>query len=74
MDFKLLPLIGILLIVFGVILVTLPLITQLVPSVEKLPWIIVWIYEKIWAYFATSPLLIVTSLVSILVQLITRYR
>jgi hypothetical protein len=66
--------IGILLIASGLILVLLPLIARHLPSLERLPWIIVWVYRKNGFYFATSPLLIIISFVSLLLNLLGRGR
>lgn len=59
---------GLLLIVSGLILVLLPVLTRHLPSLDRLPWIIVWVYRKNGFYFATSPLLIIISLVSLLLN------
>ena len=53
------------LILLGVIFVALPYIARTVPSVERLPWFILWVYRRDGFYFATSPLLILLSLLSI---------
>jgi hypothetical protein len=58
--------IGWMLILLGVLFVALPYISRLVPSVEKLPWYIVYVYRSDGFYFATSPLLIFLSLLSLL--------
>lgn len=59
---------GLLLIVSGLILVLLPVLARHLPSLDRLPWIIVWVYRKNSFYFATSPLLIIISLVSLLLN------
>jgi hypothetical protein len=38
----------------------------MVPSVERLPWYIVYVYRSDGFMFATSPLLILLSLLSLL--------
>ena len=53
------------LIVLGLLFVALPYIVRMVPSVEKLPWFILWVYRRDGFYFATSPLLILLSVLSI---------
>lgn len=63
---------GLILILSGIILVALPFITRHLPSLEKLPWIIVWVYRRDGFYFVTSPLLIILSLVSIFFNLFLR--
>ncbi len=69
-----LTLVGILLIASGLILVLLPLIARYLPSLERLPWIIVWVYRSNGFYFATSPLLIIISFISLLLNLLGRGR
>ena len=63
---------GLLLIVCGFILVALPFIARHLPSLERLPWFIVWVYRRDGFYFITSPLLIVISLVSLILHLLGR--
>ena len=61
---------GLLLIVCGLILVLIPVIARYLPSLDKLPWIILWVYRKNGFYFATSPLLIIISVISLLFSLL----
>ena len=63
---------GLVLIVLGLILVALPPIIRHLPSLERLPWILIWVYRSDGFYFATSPLLIIISIVSLLIQLFRR--
>jgi hypothetical protein len=65
---------GLILILSGLILVTLPFIARHLPSLEKMPWIIIWVYRKDGFYFVTSPLLIILSLVSIILNIFGRTR
>ena len=65
---------GLILILSGIILVMLPFIARYLPNLEKLPWIIVWVYRKDGFYFVTSPLLIILSLISIIVNLFGKPR
>lgn len=65
---------GLLLIVSGLVLVLLPVIARHLPSLDRLPWIIVWVYRRDGFYFVTSPLLIIISFVSILMSFIGRAR
>jgi len=58
--------VGVLLILMGVILVALPYVERVIPNIEKVPWIILWLYRSEGFTFATSPLLIILSLISIL--------
>jgi hypothetical protein len=57
---------GWILILLGVLLVALPYLARLVPSVERLPWYIVYVYRSDGFVFATSPLLILISVISLL--------
>ncbi len=69
-----LTLLGVLLIAIGIVLVVLPLIAKHIPNVEDIPWIILWVYRTDGFVFATSPLLIIISIVSVLIHLVTRTR
>ncbi|TEU10021.1 hypothetical protein E3J20_05005 [Candidatus Bathyarchaeota archaeon] len=60
---------GLILILSGIILVMLPFIARHLPNLEKLPWILIWVYRKNGFYFVTSPLLIILSIISILLNL-----
>lgn len=72
-SYRPLTLLGVVLIVSGVILVVLPLIARHLPSLERMPWIIIWVYRSDGFYFITSPLLIVVSIVSLILHLIGRW-
>ncbi|UCH57150.1 MAG: hypothetical protein JSV18_07410 [Candidatus Bathyarchaeota archaeon] len=63
---------GLILIVSGLILVLLPFIARSLPDLDKLPWILVWVYRRDGFYFVTSPLLIILSIVSIILNLFGR--
>ena len=63
---------GLVLIACGLILVTLPFVIRSMPSLEKVPWIILWVYRRDGFFFATSPLLIMISAVSLLISLYGR--
>jgi hypothetical protein len=54
--------------------VLLPVITRNLPTLERLPWFILWVYKTDGFYFATSPLLIVLSLLSLLYNILFRGR
>jgi len=45
---------------------------SIIPSLEKVPWIILWVYRRDGFFFATSPLLIIISAVSLLLSLYGR--
>ena len=63
---------GLLLIVSGILLVLLPFIARILPSIDRVPWILIWVYRRDGFFFATSPLLIIISLLSLLAQLYGR--
>ena len=63
---------GLILIVSGLILVLLPFIARFLPSLDNVPWFIIWVYRRDGFTFMTSPLLIVLSLLSLLLQLYGR--
>ena len=63
---------GLVLIACGLILVALPFVIRSMPSLEKVPWIILWVYRRDGFFFATSPLLIIISAVSLLLSLYGR--
>jgi len=65
-------LIGIVLIIFGIILVVLPFVARHIPSLEKLPWIIIWVYKSNGFLFATSPLLIIITIISLILSILKR--
>jgi hypothetical protein len=60
--------IGWFLIIMGIIFVTIPYLTKVIPNIERLPWFIIYVYKKDGFFFATSPLLIFLSIVSILLS------
>lgn len=72
-TYRPLTLLGLIFIVSGIILVALPFILRHLPSVERLPWILVFIYRKDGFYFATSPLLIMISIASLIIYLSSRF-
>ena len=65
---------GLILILSGLVLVLLPIVARHIPSLDRLPWILVWVYRKDGFYFVTYPLLIIISLVSIMVNLYGKTR
>ena len=65
---------GLILILSGLVLVLLPIVARHIPSLDRMPWILVWVYRKDGFYFVTSPLLIIISLVSIIVNLYGKTR
>jgi hypothetical protein len=71
-DYQPFTLVGIALIVIGVILVALPFVARHIPSLEKLPWIIIWVYKSNGFLFATSPLLIILTIISLILSFMKR--
>jgi hypothetical protein len=63
---------GLLLIVSGLVLVLLPFLARSLPSIDRVPWILIWVYRRDGFYFATSPLLIIISLFSLLARMYGR--
>jgi len=63
---------GLILIVSGLLLVLLPFLSRFFPSLEHVPWYIIWVYRRDGFTFMTSPLLIILSLLSLIVQLYGR--
>jgi hypothetical protein len=63
---------GWILILLGVIFVAMPYIARIVPEIEQIPWWILWVYRSDGFYFATSPLLIFISILSILLNMLRR--
>ncbi len=60
---------GLILIFSGLLLVLLPFLARYIPSLDNVPWILIWVYRRDGFYFATSPLLIILSVLSLLAQL-----
>jgi hypothetical protein len=70
--FRLLPVLGLMLMVLGALLFIVPLLLEWVPSLAKVPWIILFVYRKDGFVFATSPILIIISVASFLWDLLLR--
>ena len=58
--------VGALFILMGIIFVALPYMERVVPDLDRIPWIILWVYRSEGFTFATSPLLIIISVISVL--------
>jgi len=71
-DYQSLTFVGIALIVVGIILVILPFIARHIPNLEKVPWIIIWVYKSNGFLFATSPLLIILTMISLILSILKR--
>jgi len=56
---------GWVLILLGALLVALPYISRIIPNAERIPWFILYVYKREGFYFATSPILILLSILSI---------
>ena len=63
---------GLILIISGVLLVMLPLLARYLPSLDQVPWFLIWVYRRDGFIFVTSPLLIILSLLSLIAQLYGR--
>lgn len=71
-SYRSLTMLGLLLIISGVVLIALPIVARRLPSLERLPWILVWVYRRDSFYFITSPLLIIVSILSLALHLLSR--
>lgn len=65
-DFRPFMMIGLIFILIGLLLVALPFLAKTAPSLEKLPPILWYVYRSDGFYFATSPILILISIASLL--------
>ena len=63
---------GLILIVSGLLLVLLPFLARYLPSLDHVPWLLIWVYRRDGFIFVTSPLLILLSLLSLIAQLYGR--
>lgn len=52
-------------IILGAIFVALPYLSRVFPGVDRIPWIILYVYKRDGFYFATSPILILLSLITL---------
>lgn len=65
--------IGLLLVLLGIAFILVPLLGRSVAAGNvKIPWLILYVYNKGGFYFVTSPLLVIISLIGILIALIIR--
>ncbi|MEM2128623.1 MAG: hypothetical protein QXN86_03085 [Candidatus Methanomethylicaceae archaeon] len=72
-DIAPLQLIGVLLLVLGAIFLVLPAVLERLPSLERIPWIILYVYRSDGFVFVTSPILIIISVLSFLLYIL-RYK
>lgn len=63
---------GWILIILGALFVALPHLVRIFPSLDRVPWWILWVYKRDGFYFATSPLLIIISILSVLLNYLQR--
>ncbi len=60
---------GLILIVSGLLLVLLPFLARYLPSLDHVPWFLIWVYRRDGFNFVTSPLLIFLSVLSLIAQM-----
>ena len=62
---KLFTVFGTVFILIGIALVLIPIIVRFIPEIEleKIPWILLYVYRKDNFLFATSPILIIISII-----------
>ena len=70
--YRFLQVIGLLLIVLGVLIFFAPFLLERMPSLEKVPWIILYVYRDNHFVFVTSPILIMISIMIYLINIITK--
>jgi len=63
--------IGALFIVLGVIFVALPYLSRYI-DLDKIPWILLYVYRRDGFTFATSPILLIISVVSLVLAYLRR--
>lgn len=69
-----LQLLGILLMLLGALVFILPFLLERLPSLEGVPWLLVYVYRSGTFTFVTSPILIILSLASLLWYLLSGAR
>ena len=67
-SFNIISIFGIFFILLGMILFLIPILIKINPVLdfEKIPWLILYVYNTDNFIFATSPILIIFSLISII--------
>ena len=65
--------VGLILIVGGILFVLIPHLVRYVPAIEKFPPILVYIYRRDSFFVATSPILIIISVIAVIAYLLSRY-
>ncbi len=69
-DMSHIQVLGLTLVLLGLLLFLVPFLLEWMPSLEKVPWIILYVYRSDGFTFATSPLLILLSLLTFLWRLL----
>ena len=66
---------GVTLILIGVALLIVPIIAKIIPTVdlEKIPWLILYVYRSDGFVFITSPLLIIAGVTYFLLMLLRHH-
>jgi hypothetical protein len=62
--------IGLLFIIIGILFILTPHLIRYIPEIQKVPPLLLYIYHRDNFWFATSPLLIIISVLSIIFYLI----
>jgi len=72
MELTFYQLVGILFLILGLLLFITPFLLRVIPSLESIPWFILYIYKRDGFVFVTSPILIVLSIISLLLSLFAK--
>jgi hypothetical protein len=70
-EANLFTLLGTAFILLGVVFIALPYLSRVI-DVDKIPWIIIWVYRRDGFTFATSPILLLVSMISLLLAFFRR--
>jgi len=70
--FPFIQVLGVMLMVLGALLFVAPMVLERLPSLESVPWIILYVYRSDGFVFVTSPILIIISVLSLLWWILTR--
>ena len=70
-EYSLYSFIGITFIILGIIFVALPYLGRYI-DLEKIPWIILYVYRSDGFTFATSPILLIISIISLVLAYLRR--
>jgi len=58
--------------ILGVLLFIAPLLLEQLTSLEKVPWIVLYVYHRDGFVFVTSPILIIISTLSLFLEMFSR--